>query len=192
MIEKTCEVCGKKFNVKNYRKETAKFCSKICSGYALYGKYLKDIDHSYLIGNKFRCGKLPTNKFNKGNIPWNKGQKGIHLSTETEFKKGASNPNKKPIGFTTIRKQKDKKRRWIKIGNPNQWELNAVYIWKKNYGDIPKGLVVHHKNKNSLDDRIENLELLTRAEHINIHRFNIAKDRLDQTDANGQMSLFLR
>jgi len=29
-IQKTCMVCGKNFSVKNYRKNTAQFCSRVC------------------------------------------------------------------------------------------------------------------------------------------------------------------
>lgn len=32
--------------------------------------------------------------------------------------------------------------------------------------------VVHHKNSNKKDNRIENLSVVTRAEHINLHRKN--------------------
>lgn len=34
---------------------------------------------------------------------------------------------------------------------------------------IPKHLVIHHKNGNSLDDRFENLQLMTVEEHSKIH-----------------------
>jgi len=30
--------------------------------------------------------------------------------------------------------------------------------------------VVHHKNKNKIDNRLENLEIITAAEHIRVHR----------------------
>lgn len=42
-------------------------------------------------------------------------------------------------------------------------------IYEEHYGEIPKGHVVHHKNENKLDNRIENLELLTKGEHTLHH-----------------------
>ena len=38
-------------------------------------------------------------------------------------------------------------------------------IWKETYGDIPKGFVIHHKDGNTLNNNIENLEILTNAQH---------------------------
>lgn len=129
-------------------------------------------DNSYLIGNKFRQGKKPSNAFEKGHIPWNKGVKGIHLSPESEFQKGEKPITWQPVGTISERTQKrtNKTRQFIKIAEPNKWELYAVYLLKKAGVNIPKGSVVHHINKNCLDDRLENLVVLTRAEHIEIHR----------------------
>jgi hypothetical protein len=36
--------------------------------------------------------------FKKGNAPWNKNKKGIHLSSETEFKKDQNVGEKHPCG----------------------------------------------------------------------------------------------
>lgn len=42
-------------------------------------------------------------------------------------------------------------------------------IYEEHYGEIPKGYFVHHKNENKLDNRIENLELVSHAEHTALH-----------------------
>ena len=46
--------------------------------------------------------------------------------------------------------------------------------WQKYNGEIPNGFVVHHKNENKLDWNIENLELISRSEHLSKHR-NVVK-----------------
>ena len=197
MINKICEVCGKVYFVKNYRKEKTRFCSKKCQGKWLADNILSKIDKSYLMGNKFREGKIPTNHFEKGHIPWNNNLKGLHLSKETEFKKGQKPKTYKPVGSISQRNMKDGKvRNFIKVEEPNKWELYAVFLVKQAGIKIPKGNVVHHINKNCLDDRIDNLEVLTRSEHINLHRKDlyckVANDRLNKIDTSGQISWFLR
>ena len=129
-------------------------------------------DNTYLKGNKFAARQGPNRtSFKKGMRPWNKGKKGIHLSPSSEFKKNGISINHLPVG--SLRKRKDKNgrvRRWIKIGEPRQWKLYAVYLWEYLFGCIPDDELVHHRNDNCLDDRPENLELMTRAEHIAAHR----------------------
>lgn len=41
--------------------------------------------------------------------------------------------------------------------------------WEYNNGAIPKGYDIHHKNKNKLDDSIENLEIIKHNEHAKLH-----------------------
>ena len=127
MVEKKCIVCGKSFLVKNYRKDSAMYCSRSCSSKHNYDKALGKIDHSHIKGNTFRKGKKPTNCFKKGHIPWNKGQKGIHLSPATEFKKGQKSYSKLPIGTIVQRTEKGKIRNFIKIKEPNKWQYYYVY-----------------------------------------------------------------
>lgn len=42
--------------------------------------------------------------------------------------------------------------------------------WIKYHGEIPKGCVVHHKDENKLNWDIDNLELLSRKDHIFQHK----------------------
>ena len=132
-------------------------------------------DNSYLIGNKFAKGSEPNKtSFEKGHKSWNKGIKGTHFSTETEFKKGQKGINWVEVGKITQRKDKNKTmRNWIKIKEPNIWIEYAKHIWIKHNGNIPKGFIIHHIDKNSLNDVISNLALLTRTAHINIHRIDL-------------------
>lgn len=42
-------------------------------------------------------------------------------------------------------------------------------VWEFYKGPIPSGYTIHHKNSNKADNRIENLELLSRSEHAKLH-----------------------
>lgn len=46
------------------------------------------------------------------------------------------------------------------------------YVWEQANGPIPKNMVVHHKDFNRGNWELNNLELLTRAEHITLHKIN--------------------
>ena len=129
-------------------------------------------DNAYLIGNQFAKGQRPNKtSFKKGQVPWNKGEKGIHLSPKTEFKKGRQSINWVAVGTKTIRTEKNgKKRQWIKVDEPNIWIEYAKWVWMQKNGTIPYGLLIHHLDKDTLNDKEENLSLVSRATHINLHR----------------------
>jgi hypothetical protein len=57
--------------------------------------------------------------------------------------------------------------RWITYNGQYMSEQNVV--WIKNYGPIPKGYEIHHKNLDKLDNRIENLDCLKHGDHTKLH-----------------------
>lgn len=184
MVKLKCNVCGSEFSIKPYRLNKAKYCSRRCKGIGLYhdmkekGYGLALVDGKHLIGNKHRKGLIPTNAFQAGHNTWNKDIKGMHLSPDTEFKKGHVPANKNKT--ETITQRTDiygTKRNFIKVAEPNVWESYATYLWRNTYGNIPEGYIIHHKNKNALDDRLDNFEMLTRAEHIGRHREDYVKNK---------------
>jgi hypothetical protein len=129
-------------------------------------------DSSHMIGNKFAAGNGPNRtSFRPGQTPWNKGMRGRHFSRATEFKKGAVPKHKVPIGTVRIRMHKnDKPRAWIKIAEPKTWMMLAVFIWERENGPLPAGYVVHHKDRDTINDSPDNLEAISRAAHMSEHR----------------------
>jgi len=43
-------------------------------------------------------------------------------------------------------------------------------VWEEHNGEIPKNMIIHHKNGNEKDNRIENLQMVTFEEHMKIHK----------------------
>lgn len=58
--------------------------------------------------------------------------------------------------------------KWKEDGEYKQIILHQ-YIYEKKYGKLPKGMVVHHKDFNPLNNSVENLVAVTIAEHMRIH-----------------------
>lgn len=150
----TCDVCGNAFVRETSKKAKARFCSTEC-----YRKWQKEHPNA--------------GTFCAQDTPWNKGMKGLHLSPSTQFQKGRPNNRKLMLGSVRIRTTKRggaKQRAYVKIGEPNIWQLRAIVVWEAHYGKFPEGKVLHHIDKNPLNDAVDNLAAVTRSEHINLHR----------------------
>lgn len=44
-----------------------------------------------------------------------------------------------------------------------------VEVWKSQHGPVPKGMLIHHKDEDFANNRIENLQAVTYSEHGKIH-----------------------
>jgi hypothetical protein len=111
-------------------------------------------------------------RFKKGHLTWNKGLKGIHLSPETEFKKGQFTGENHPSwkGGEQINKNDCV----YLYDGANKRIRRPKKIYEDKYGAIPKGWILYHLDQNKHNDDIDNLIAIPRAilVKINANRIN--------------------
>lgn len=113
--------------------------------------------------------------FKKGHNPWNAGNTGISVSPGTQFKKGNVPANTLHDGAITIRLDTNQRTarkiayRHIRVSK-GRWQYYHRYLWEQAHGPIPKGIPLVFKNGNTLDCRLENLELISRKELLKRNR----------------------
>ena len=88
----------------------------------------------------------------------------IKSGTSNKFKKGQKPYNTLPIGSETTYYDKNIKMTYIKIGEPNVWELKQVYLYKKYIGDVPPKHSVIFLDGNRENFDLSNLALVTYKE----------------------------
>lgn len=167
-----CEVCGTSFGVRPYRRATARFCSRGCKSSWVATTHLNRGSKPWAAKNL--DGKRgPGIRFRAGQLPWNAGASvGVSpAAASQQFPKGHRPHNEVPIGEARIRKDRFGVRRaYVKVA-AKTWRSRAVVAWEAANGQaVPPGHVVHHRNEDPLDDRPDNLQCVTRAEHLAIHR----------------------
>lgn len=142
--------------------------------------YTKSQLKSYYGNNKLNSGL--TGRFEKGNVPANKGLKGYcHPDCKkTWFKKGHTPVNHKHIGSERI----DRKDGYIlvKVNEPNKWVLKHRLVWEEHNGSIPKGYVIIFKDGDKTNVSIDNLALISRAEHLELTRSHLRSSNPDLTE----------
>jgi hypothetical protein len=104
---------------------------------------------------------------------------GEHRSAATEFKPGQDAHNHLPVGSVRVRRETHTglDRAWVKTAEPNEWRKRAVVVWESLHGPVPRGSVVHHRDRNSLNDEPANLQAMTRKEHADEHRGELVAAR---------------
>lgn len=115
---------------------------------------------------------MATNKFKKGHTVWNKGLKGIHLSPETEFKKGQFIGSEHPSWKGGIQVFKSDCA-YVYAGVSKRIR-RPKKVYEDAYGEIPKGWILYHLDKDKHNDHLDNLIAIPRAIliMINTNRLN--------------------
>lgn len=113
--------------------------------------------------------------FKKGHIPLNKGKKMRPQTYERcknyFWKEGHTPANQRPIG--SLREAKREGYYEIKVADPNSWISLQRHTWEQIHGPVQKGHIVVfkdgvHKNKTKIG--IDEIECITRAEHLRRNR----------------------
>ena len=100
-------------------------------------------------------------QFKKGMKSWNKGMKGLQIGgKETQFKKGQTPHNTKPIGHRSTRDG------YLVEKTENGFEFVHVLLYKQHHGEIPAGKFVRFIDGNLQNICIQNLMLIDRKAHM--------------------------
>ena len=164
MIKLFCIQCSKDFEVDNRRKETAKFCSHKCQGeFNKKTKFIKCLN----CGKEKEIANYQKHKYCS-----------IKCQMEFEYSSGIRDKNEitkkahEALKKRSVEQFKTNPKIFIdhygyriifvpEIGNIKEHR----YIWEKHFGPIPIGMHIHHKNGIRDDNRIENLQMLTKSQH---------------------------
>ena len=162
MKKYTCKTCGKTFFSYNVNPS---FCNLNCKGiYQIKDLPEKEIIKSYIDGKtlieikKIYGGsqKSITNVLKRNNVDLRKAVKRDQKGEKNASWKGGVYVSPESYRFVRL----------------YDHERKGYYIQEhrlKTLGIEGGDLIVHHKNGDKLDNRLENLEVMTRADHNKLH-----------------------
>jgi hypothetical protein len=128
-------------------------------------------------------------RYEKGNVPFNKGKKisdyldkeVIDKIQQTTFKKGNLPHNTLSDGAVTLRRDKTGVSYYYYRISKAKWIPYHHKIWSDAHGQVPKGLIVVFKDRNTLNCKLENLELITRKENMERNSIQRYPNEIRQT-----------
>lgn len=134
-----------------------------------------------LRNHRIRSGR--TGRFESGSKPWNEGLKGrpVHENSKaTQFKKGQSPKNAKPIGHERICKKDDYVLIKVDETNPytgaaTRYKHKHIVLWERENGSVPIDHVVIFADGNKRNFAIDNLKLVHRKLLLQLNRNNYSQ-----------------
>lgn len=179
-----CLNCSIEFVGSNvYRKY--KFCSQKCNG-----EYKLKNNTNYKIVNCTQCGvQIGRRKIKENNVYLCspscqlkyeyannlRDLKGIHTTHKIMREKAQEKINK---GVKYFNRSMSTDGYW-RIYVPLQgWKKEHIYLIEQKYGKIPEGYEIHHKDGDKLNNNIDNLELLPKKLHKQLHCNERERDKL--------------
>lgn len=109
-------------------------------------------------------------RFQKGHVGLSEEK--LKNIRSTQYKKGHTPINHKPIGASYIRSDGYK---YVKVAEHN-WKTEQKIVWKEANGEIPKGHKLLHLDGNSLNNDLDNLMLISDGESVTINGYGLTKD----------------
>lgn len=117
----------------------------------------------------FKIRQRALGQFKKGNKPHNVGKRqqdymsadAIERTKATRFKKGDTPINLKPIGYERVSVDG-----YVEIKTEKGFKLKHRIVWEKENGPIPKNMLITFRDKNHMNVKIENLEMISMQEAI--------------------------
>jgi hypothetical protein len=131
---------------------------------------------SYYCNNNINSGLK--GYFKPGHVPTNKGKKGSGGWEPTQFKKGRTPENYRPVGSERVNVEGYIE---IKVADPNKWNYKHVEVWEKHNGPVPDGHVVIFGDRNKRNFNIDNLILISRRQLLTLNRNNLIQKDTDLT-----------
>lgn len=147
---------------------------------------------------RVRARKIARARTGRANcVPWNKGMKGLILSPRTLFKKGTLRGRGarawRPVGTIIVRRDSQSGRpyHWIKVADVvgaqwKNWRKYRHVVWEQHHGPIPPTCRVMHRDGDTLNDDVANLELVTLSDLW--HRSMARRTKQQQRRAREKMS----
>lgn len=115
--------------------------------------------------------RIGNGQFKPGHKTWNRGKKGWQAggrSVDTQFKLGDKPSNTwRPIGAERLTKEGLLQRKVADTGvKKTDWRMVHVLVWEAENGPLPEGHIVIFRDRDKRNLDPDNLEAITRAEHM--------------------------